>query len=154
MSIRSPSKILNGEIITPTHTEIRSHQDLPIQARKSHIFSGLNKALLSIRTVCYHVCESTFNDKSVLILKKGSGKVIMKGTRDPRSNLYMLHLNQKNKLMTEFTTPNEYFAGSTYECNSKSALVDYHHASCWSPTQSIRGRETTKNINFLSRPII
>ena len=41
---------------------------------------------------------------------------MMKGKRDPRSNIYMLKLTQRNKLMTEFLTPDEYFAGSVYEC--------------------------------------
>ena len=70
----------NGEIITPTHTELLSHHYLPIQARKAHLFTGLDKALMFIETLCDQVCEATFNDKSVLILNKGSGKNIMKGT--------------------------------------------------------------------------
>ena len=49
----------------------------------------------------------------------------MKGTQDPHTNLYMLNLTQQNKLMTESTTPDEYFAGSAYECKSKATLVDY-----------------------------
>ena len=130
-----PIQIPNGEIITPTNTALFSQQDLPIQAQKAHLFPGLNKALLSIGVLCNHGCQSTFDDRYVLILNKWSGKVVMKGTRYPRSNLYMLNLTQQNKLMTEFTTPDEYFAGSVYECNPKSTLVDYHHASCWIPTQ-------------------
>ena len=40
----------------------------------------------------------------------------MKGKQDPFSNLYMLNLTQQNKLMIEFQIPDEYFAGSVYEC--------------------------------------
>ena len=36
-------------------------------------------------------------------MNKRSGKLIMKGKRDPRTNLYMLNLTQKKKLMTEST---------------------------------------------------
>ena len=61
---------------------------------------------------------------------------MMKGKRDPLSNLYMLNLTHQNKLMMEFTTPDEYFVGSVYECNSKGTLVDYHPLSCWSSPQS------------------
>ena len=57
----------------------------------------------------------------------------------------MLNLTQQNKLMTEFTIPDEYFAGSAYECKSKRTLVDYHHASCWSPTQYVWVKSITKN---------
>ena len=120
----------NGEIITSTHTSLLSHQDLTIQERKAHIFPGLNKALLPIVTFCDHGCESTFNDKSVLIMNKWSGKVIMKGTRDPRKNLYMLNLTQKNKLMTDSTTSEEYFSGSAYSASQRAhwCNITTHHA--------------------------
>ena len=75
----------------------------------------------------------------------------MKGKRDTLSNLYMLNLTQRNKLMTEFQTPDEYFAGSVYECKSKGTLVDYQHASFWIPTQSGWVRSITKNF-FTSWP--
>ena len=75
----------------------------------------------------------------------------MKGTRYPRSNLYMLNLSQQNKLIMEFATPDEYFAWSAYECNSKSALVDYHHTSFWIPNQYGWGKEITKKF-FTSCP--
>ena len=87
-------QITNGGVIKSTHTALLSHQDLPIQSRKAHLFPELNNALLSIGTLCDNVCEATFNDKYVLILNKGSGKVIMKFTRNPRSNVYMLNLTQ------------------------------------------------------------
>ena len=60
---------------------------------------------------------------------------MMKGKRDKLLNLYMLNLTQQNKLMTEFQTPDGYFARSGYDWKSKGTLVDYHHTSFWSPTQ-------------------
>ena len=75
----------------------------------------------------------------------------MKGTKEPRSNLYMLNLTQQNKLMTDFTNPDGYFAGSAYKCKSKITLVDYHHVSCSSPTQYGWGKAITKNF-FTSWP--
>ena len=78
-----PIQMPNGDIITSTHTSLISQQNLPIQAREAHLFTGINKALLSIGTLCDHGCEANFNDKYVLIINKESGKVIMKGTKDP-----------------------------------------------------------------------
>ena len=109
-------------------TALLYHPGLPLQARKSHIFLGLNKALLSIGTLCDHGCETTSNDNSVRIKNKHSGNNIMRGTQYTRTNLYILKLTQKKKLMTESTTPDEYFAGSDYNCKSKITLVGYHHA--------------------------
>ena len=63
-----PIQMPNGEIITSTHTALLSKQDLPIQARKAHLFPGLNKALLSIGRFYDHGCQAIFDDKNVLIL--------------------------------------------------------------------------------------
>ena len=140
-----PIQIPNGEIIESTHTALLNHQDLPFHARQANLFPGLKKALLSIGTFCEHGCEATFNNKSVHIKNKKSGRTIMRGTIDTRTILYILSLTQKNNLMTEPKNPDEYFAGSAYECKSKKTLVDYHHTSCWSLTHSGWGRAITKN---------
>ena len=55
-------QIPNGIIIKSTHTALLAHPDLPLQDRQAHILPGLNKALLSIGTLCEHGCEYTFND--------------------------------------------------------------------------------------------
>ena len=128
-----------------------SHPDLPLQSQKEHLLPGLNKALLSIGTLCDHGCEDTFNDKSGCIKNKQSGKIIIRVTWETRKNLCMLNLTEQKKLMTESTTPDEYFAGSAYECKSKITLVDYHQTSYWNPTQSGWGISITKNL-FTSWP--
>ena len=98
-----------------------------MEAHKAHRFPDINKSLLSIGTLYDHGYQAVFNKKTVLVLNKGNYKIMMKGKRDPLSNLYMLNLTKQNNLMTEFHTPDEYFARSVYECKSKGILVDYHH---------------------------
>ena len=117
-----PIQMPNGEVIKSTHTSLLAHPYLPLQAQHAHLFPGLTKSLLSVGTLCNHGCEATFNDKSIHIKNKQSEKIIMRGTRDALTNLYMLSLTQQKKLMIESTTPDEYFAGSAYECKSKSHL--------------------------------
>ena len=146
-----PFQMPNGKVIKSTHTELLDHPDLPLQARQAHLSPGLTKALLSIGKLCNHGCEATFIDNPVRIKNKQSGKIIMRVKRDVCKNLYMLSVTQQKKLMTESTTPDEYFAGSAYKCKSKCTLVDYHHASCWSPTHSGWGKAITKNF-FTSWP--
>ena len=109
-----PIRMPNREIITSTHTAILSKPDLPIEARKAHLFPGLNKELLSIVTFCDHICQSVFDYKEVLIIKKRNGKMMMKGRQDPLSNIYMLNLTQRNNLMTEFRTPEKIISGNVY----------------------------------------
>ena len=138
-----------------SHTDLLSKKYITIEARKAHIFPGLNKTLLSIGTFWYHVCQAILYDKTVLIINKESGKVMMKGKLDPLSNMYMLNLTQRNNLMKKFQTPDDFFAGIVYESKSKGTLVYYHHASCWISTQSGWVRSIAKNIlYFLDRPII
>ena len=92
---RLPIRMPNMETITSINTALLSKQELPIATRKAHIFPGINKALLFIGTFCDHGCQATFDDKTVIILNKGIRKVMMKGTRDPRSNLYMINLTHQ-----------------------------------------------------------
>ena len=143
----------NGDIITSTYTALLSHPDLPLQERKAHLFPGFNKSLLSIMTFFEHGCEATFNDKYFRIKNKQSRNIIMWVTQDKCTDLYMLNLTQQKKLTTESTTPDEYFAGSAYDCRSKITLVDYHHASFWIPTQYGWGKAITKKI-FTSWPCL
>ena len=82
-----PIRMTNGKIITSTHTALLSKQEPPITAHKEHIFPGLNKAFLSIVTFCDHGRQAIFDENTVLILNKGSGKLMMRGKRYPRSNL-------------------------------------------------------------------
>ena len=97
------------------HIALLAHPGLPFQARQANIFPGLKKAQLSVGILCEHGCEATFNSKSVHINNKQSGRNIMKGTRDARTNIYMLSLTQQNNIITEPKNPDEYFAGSAYE---------------------------------------
>ena len=48
----------NRKIITSTHTELLSKTDLPIEARKAHLFPGLNKSFLSIGKCFDHGCQA------------------------------------------------------------------------------------------------
>ena len=85
-------------------------------ADKHIFFPGLKKVMLSIGTFCENGCEATFNNKSVHIKNKQSGRAIIRRTRNARTNLYMLSLTQQFNLMTGPKKPDEYFAGSAYEC--------------------------------------
>ena len=60
----------NRDIIMSTHMDLLFQQYLQIKARKAHPFPGIKKALLSFGTLCDHLCQATFYDKSVLILNK------------------------------------------------------------------------------------
>ena len=125
----------NGQRLQSSYTALLKEKPLPLKAREAHLFPGLNKALISIVIFCNHGCLAIFDDKEVIILNSTNWKTIMRGGRDPKSGLYTLLL-QHNSLRTENSSLEELFAGNVYECKSKQQLIDYHHASYWSSTQS------------------
>ena len=118
-----PIRMPNREIITSTHTSLLSKSTHQLNNGK-HIFSRYQQSLAVNWYIFDNGFQAVFYDNTVLILNKGNGKIIMKGKRDPLLNLYMLNLTHRNKLITEFQTPDEYFTGSVYECKSKGTLVD------------------------------
>ena len=146
-----PIQMPNGEIIKSTHTALLYHPDLPLHALQAHLFPGITNSLMSIGTLYNHGCEAIFNDKYIHIKNNQIGKIIMRGTRDARTNLHMLNFTQQKKLMRKSTTPDEYFSGSACECKFKSTLVDYHHASCLIPTHSEGGKQSQKNSSLLGQ---
>ena len=91
----------NGEIITSTHVALIPQQNLPDKARKSHIFPGLQKPLISIGTLCDNNCIAVFNEKMVTIYDKTTMQIVMQGHRDPRTTLYMIKMTAPLKSMTE-----------------------------------------------------
>ena len=78
-----------------------------------------------------------------------------------QSSLYLssqeaIHRRIQKKISTRAAVGNPtgkspHFTIPTYECKSKSTLVDFHHANCWSPNQYRWGEAITKNF-FTSWP--
>ena len=51
-----PIKMPNGDIITSSNIALLPQLNIPDKARKSHIFPGLQKTLISISTLCDNNC--------------------------------------------------------------------------------------------------
>ena len=96
-----PIKVLNGEIITSTHIALLPQHNLPDNARKTHIFPGLKKPLISIGTLCDNNCIAVFDAERVTIYYQTTRNIIMKGHRDPITTLYMINMTEPQKSMTE-----------------------------------------------------
>ena len=91
-----PIRMPNGEIIQSSHTALLPQTNIPIEARKAHIFPGLkNKSLLSIGTLCDNGCKATFDDTEVIIENKENNEIVMRGTRDPMTNCTTLTSRKK-----------------------------------------------------------
>ena len=80
-------KMPNGEIMTYSHIALLPQHNLPDKARQAHIFTGLQKPLISIRTLCDNNCIAVFYEKRVTIYDKSTIQIVMQGHRDPNTTL-------------------------------------------------------------------
>ena len=124
----------NGEIIYSTHTALLPNQYLPLEARRCHIFSGLNKAFVSIGVLCNHGCIAHFDENKVSITNKTTNMDLMQGGRDPQTDLYTLYMPTTSiqpKLMTEMPFLERFCANNAKKCKLKQDLIIYYHHICF-----------------------
>jgi hypothetical protein len=89
----------NGMTIQLSHTCNLLLTDLPHQAQQAHILPGLvHNSLISVGQLCDNECSFTFTQDQVTVSR--NGKDVMYGSRDPKSRLWRVNLNQKMKSCT------------------------------------------------------
>ena len=74
----------DGSVITSTHTALLNIPQLPMKARRAHLFPKISHALLSISMLCDEGYMEIFDKQRVYIIKNGS--VLLHGRRDPLTN--------------------------------------------------------------------
>ena len=58
-------KLLDGTIITSTHTALLNIEQLPMKARRAHLFPDIKHALLLISMLCDEGYMAIFDEKSL-----------------------------------------------------------------------------------------
>jgi hypothetical protein len=118
----------NGTTIQSSHTCNLFLTDLPHQDRQAHILPGLvHNSLISVGQLCDNECSVTFTHDQVTVFRKG--KEVMYGSRDPKSRLWRVNLNQKLK-------PDIAQCNHAHDNNNQKDLINYLHAACISPVKS------------------
>jgi hypothetical protein len=106
----------NGTTIQLSHTCNLLLTDLPQQARQAHILPGLvHNSLISVGHLCDNECSVTFTQDQVTV--------------DPKSRLWRVNLKQK--MESEIVQCNH-----AHDNNNQKDLINYLHASCFSPVKS------------------
>ena len=98
-----PIHMPNGEIIHSTHTALLPNQDCPLEARRCHIFPGINKVISYIGVLCNNEFIANFYNNKVIITDKATNMVLMQVRRDQQMGLYNLDIPTTSiqpKLMT------------------------------------------------------
>ena len=117
-----PFQMTNGEIIYSTLTALLPYQDLPLEARRCHIFPDLNKDLSSIGVLCDHGCIAHFDDNKVSITEKAKNRVLMQVGRDPQTGRYTLDIPTTSiqpKRIAEIPFLERFYANNTNGYESK-----------------------------------
>jgi hypothetical protein len=118
----------NDKTIQSTHTCNLLLTDLPHQARQAHILPGfVHNSLISVGQLCDNEYSVTFTHNQVTVSRKG--KEVMYRSRDPKSHLWRVNLNQKMK--HDIAQCNH-----AHDKNNQKDLINYLHAACFSPVKS------------------
>ena len=64
-------RLPDGSVITSTHTALLNIPQLPMKARRAHLFPDISHALLSISMLCDEGYMAIFDNKRVYIIKMG-----------------------------------------------------------------------------------
>jgi hypothetical protein len=132
-----------GTTIQSSHTCSLLLTDLPPQARQAHILPGLvHNSLISVGQLCDNGCIVTFTHDQVTVTK--NNKCVMHRSRDPKSRLWRVNLNQKLKI-------HEIQCNHAHDNNNEKDLINYLHAACFSPVKST-WITAIKNGNFITWP--
>ena len=73
-------KLPDGGIITSTHTALLNLPQLPMKARRAHIFPDIKHSLISINMLCEEGYMAIFDENNVYIVK--DSEVILHGYKD------------------------------------------------------------------------
>ena len=148
-------KLPDGSIIKATHTANINFPQLPMEARKAHLFPDIKHALLSISMLCDQGYIAIFDHEGVYIVK--DGEVVIHGFRHPVTKLYIVKMKEdKNPPILDISTMTNLkaiteFGNNAYEIDSKKQLVMYYHKCCFSPVLST-WIKAIKNGNFCTWP--
>ena len=132
---------------TPTGATIKSSaaallptQNLPLEARKAHVYPGLRyKSLISVGQMCDAGYAAVFTADKAIIVKKEQvtvqGPTTMEGHRNEQSDHLWTttlsnNVNNDNKPQSTLAA----HANSVYALRTIPDIIKYHHQSLWSPT--------------------
>ena len=83
----------NGGTMYSVASDVLKIAQLPVQARTCHKFAEVRLPLISVGKICQHGHTVVFTRDAVEVIRDTDGRVVLKGTRDPVRNLYMIPID-------------------------------------------------------------
>jgi hypothetical protein len=146
INVRMP----NGAGLPSSHTCDLDIAALPPDARAGHILPGLSThSLLSMAKFCDHGCDVRFTSTHCRVYK--DGVLLLEGPRDPVTNLWLLPLYAKPDDVLPPTTDPLHYVNNAHHTTSKAELLQYLHASAYSPVPSTWNQAIANN-QFVTWP--
>jgi hypothetical protein len=113
--------IPNGTSIYSSHMCDLLITDLPPQAWRAHILSGLvHNLLISVGQWCDNRCDITFKKEAVSVMK--DGKCLMLGSQDSRSDLWRVDLKKSKPAIKPA-------CNHAHATRNQTELINYLHAA-------------------------
>lgn len=121
-------RLPNGKTITSTHTGELPLPNLPMAARKAHLFPELSQhSLISVAQLADAGCSTIFDSSCVQV--HHNGNIILTGSRTS-NGLWSIDFQQSQDSSSDRQ------ANSIIESSSQEQLIQYLHATCFSPSPS------------------
>jgi hypothetical protein len=118
-----------------SHTGNINLPHLPSSATQAHIFPTLTSgALLSVGTLCDNNCKAVFTKEAVHISHHEIP--IIDGPRDHTTGLWYVDLAPSTQTKTQPLMATPHMANNAYQTSTLSELVQFLHATCFSPSTS------------------
>lgn len=145
-----------GTTATSTHTACLNLPQLPLTARKVHLFPNFVGSLLSIGILCDHGMIATYTSTTVTITDK-KDQIILTGTRSPTNNIWLIDISSHSSSLAS-TAPNIVHSPSplrsgavrTEAIGTHAQIVNYYHSSMGSPVVSTLYRALSQS--YVSLP--
>jgi len=131
---------------------------LPLESKGCHKFPDMSLPLISVRKLCASDLSVHFNKKQVQVCGT-DGNPILAGELDPKTELYMISLNNNNNnhintLQKGGNKPERaFYTNSILSIQTIPALMDFYHCSLGCPPIST-WTDTIKKGWFLSWPAL
>jgi hypothetical protein len=118
-----------------THIGLLNFPHLPLAARIAHVVPDFTGSLLSVGTMCDNGMIAVYTDSDVTIREKATNNVVLRGTRDPYTRMYMIDIaSTPCGASLPATTP--YSAANVIYHSDNASRVSFYHHSMGCPTRS------------------
>ena len=139
----------NGDLIIATHAGTLNLPTISNKAKLAYKFPHIQKSLLSLSAICNEGGTAIFNKHEMYITK--NRKIILKGTRDKLTGLWLISMNNSPPKHTLRHNNDNLAAAVIESTKTKQELIRFLYATSFFPVKST-WIKAIRNGNFATFP--